>query len=103
VIDRKFGAGASARFRQLLANAEGSVTQWVQGAKSNTVKLSKFGEHRGAKANVTFLEAEAEKEILTGDYVWRFTYDLLYNDPGLRRLPQPEKMGPVLRWFFDLK
>ena len=103
VIDRKFGPGASAQFRQLLANAEGSVTKWVPGAKSNTVKLSKFGEHRGAKANVTFLEAEAEKEILTGDYVWRFTYDLLYNDPGLRRLPQPEKMGPVLRWFFNLK
>ena len=39
----------------------------------------------------------------TGDYVWRFTYDLFYLDPALRRMPQPEAMGPVLDGLFGLK
>lgn len=105
VLDYRVGPGAGARFRKLLGEAEGSVPKFVQGNKTSTVQLSKWGRHEGPGANVTFLKnnVENETEILMGDYVWRFTYDLLYNDPALRRLPQPEKIGPILRWFFNLK
>ena len=39
----------------------------------------------------------------TGDYVWRFTYDLFYMPVGMRRMPQPEAMGPALKELFHLK
>ena len=29
----------------------------------------------------------------TGDYVWRWTYDLLYEKEALRRLPSPKRLG----------
>ena len=101
VLDRAFGSGTSARFRQLLRKAEGKVYVWEQGAKSNTVKLTRFGEHSRAKANTTFLEGETE--MRTGDYVWRWTYDLLYDAKALRRLPQPEAVGPQLNTLLGLE
>jgi hypothetical protein len=39
----------------------------------------------------------------TGDYVWRFTYDLFYTDRALRRMPQPEAMGRAMNEVFGLK
>jgi hypothetical protein len=50
---------------------------------------------------VTFLPGEIS--MRTGDYVWRFTYDLFYSSESLRRLPQPEAIGPVLDRLFSLK
>ena len=100
VLDKAFGAGTSGRFRQLLGKAEGKVGVWEQAAKSNTVKLTRFGEHSRSKANITFLEGETE--MRTGDYVWRWTYDLLYDKEALRRLPQPEIVNPKLDSLFDL-
>ena len=95
VIDEALGAGASARFRKLLGEAEGDVLRFIEG-KPGT--LSRFGAHRGAKANATFLEDELK--MRTRDYVWRFIYDLLYHNPGLRRLPQPEAVWPTLKAIF---
>jgi hypothetical protein len=40
-----------------------------------------------------------ETEMTTGDYVWRWTYDLFYPTGKLAshgRLPQPELLRPVL-------
>ncbi len=38
--------------------------------------------------------------MTVGDYVWRWTYDLFYEDPAVRakwgRLPQPEVLRPTL-------
>jgi hypothetical protein len=99
VLDKAFGAGTSTRFRQLLGRAEGKVTVWEQGAKSNTVKLTRFGEHSRSGANTTFLDKETE--MSTGDYVWRWTYDLLYEQEAMRRLPQPEITNPKLDSLFD--
>jgi hypothetical protein len=72
---------------------------WEQAAKSNTAKLTKFGEHSRSGANTTFLPDETE--MSTGDYVWRWTYDLLYEKEGMMRLPQPEITNPKLDSLFD--
>ncbi|MFL5863728.1 MAG: hypothetical protein ACJ780_23645 [Solirubrobacteraceae bacterium] len=98
VLDGAFGPGASARFRILLGKAEGTVERFLPGEPG---RLSQFGEHRGPSANVTFLEDESKMK--TGDYVWRFTYDLLYNPVKLRRLPQPEAAGPILSGLLGLE
>ena len=100
VLDKAFGAGTSSRFRQLLGKAEGEVTLWTQGAKTNTVKLTRYGEHSRSGSNTTFLEDETR--MRTGDYVWRWTYDLLYQAEDLRRLPQPEAVGPQLDALLDV-
>jgi hypothetical protein len=100
VLDKAFGAGTSASFRRLLGQAEGEVTVWTQAAKTNTVKLTDFGRHSRSGANTTFLEGETR--MRTGDYVWRWTYDLLYEKEALRRLPQPEAVGPKLDALLDV-
>ena len=100
VLDKAFGAGTSASFRRLLGQAEGEVTVWTQAAKTNTVKLTEFGTHSRSGANTTFLEGETR--MRTGDYVWRWTYDLLYEKEALRRLPQPEAVGPQLDALLDV-
>jgi hypothetical protein len=41
----------------------------------------------------------------TGDYVWRFTYDLFYEGTALKtlgRLPQPEHLRPTLNNLADI-
>jgi hypothetical protein len=101
VVDSKLGRGASAKFRQLLAKAEGEIPRFVPGRQG---VLSRFGAFDGLANrayNVTFLADE--NVIKTGDYVWRFTYDVFWLDPAMRRLPQPEAIGPVLRELFWLK
>ena len=97
---KAFGAGTSANFRRLLGRAEGEVTVWTQAAKTNTVKLTEYGAHSRSGANTTFLEGETR--MRTGDYVWRWTYDLLYEKEALRRLPQPEAVGPKLDALLDV-
>jgi hypothetical protein len=101
VVDQRLGAGASARFRRLLGKADGRVERWLSQAGPGGTKLpTPFGDESIA-TNITFLEEETSMK--TGDYVWRSSYDLFYPQPSLRRLPQPESVGPVLRWMFDLK
>ena len=100
VLEKAFGAGTSANFRRLLGRAEGEVTVWTQTAKTNTVKLTEYGAHSRSGANTTFLEGETR--MRTGDYVWRWTYDLLYEKEALRRLPQPEAVGPQLDALLDV-
>ena len=95
VIDDALGASSSARFRKLLGEAEGEVTRFIEGKPGVP---SRFGAHRGGNANVTFLNDELK--MRTGDYVWRFIYDLLYNKPDLMRLPQPEAVWPTLKDIF---
>ena len=41
----------------------------------------------------------------TGDYVWRFMYDLFYTGEALAklgRLPQPERLRPLLNELADI-
>jgi hypothetical protein len=101
VIDSKLGRGTSAKFRQLLEHAEGDIQRFVPGRPGVLTKYGAYDGTKRASANVTFLKDETS--MPTGDYVWRFTYDLLYLDEGMRRLPQPEAIGPVLEQVFALK
>lgn len=101
VVDSKLGRGASAKFRQLLEHAEGEIPRFVPGKPGVLTKYGAYDGTKRASANVTFLKGETA--MPTGDYVWRFTYDLLYLDEGMRRLPQPEAIGPVLEEVFALK
>jgi hypothetical protein len=101
VVDHRLGAGASARFRRLLGKADGKVERWLsQAGPGGTPVPTLFGDESIA-TNITFLPNE--NTMATGDYVWRSTYDLFYPQASMRRLPQPESVGPVLRWLFDLK
>src|SRR6202012_2258189 len=80
VVDSQLGAGASASFRKQLAGAEGPILRYVPGKPG---VLSKFGAYDGYVTrayNATFLPDE--NVMKTGDYVWRFTYDLFYLDPS---------------------
>jgi hypothetical protein len=106
VVDHKLGAGTSARFRQLLGKAEGTIEKFVAGRPDVRTKFGVFdalnpNNPRRGLYNVTFLDGE--DAMKTGDYVWRFTYDLLYYDPALRRMPQPESLGRALNELFGLK
>jgi hypothetical protein len=99
VVDSRLGQGASAAFRGALKHAEGTIERFVQGRAG---VLTRFGAHANSPAaNITFLEGE--NSMRTGDYVWRFTNDLLYLDEGSRRLPQPEVVGKLLDEMFELK
>ncbi|HSC03713.1 MAG TPA: hypothetical protein VLC49_10345, partial [Solirubrobacteraceae bacterium] len=86
VVDSKLGRGASAEFRQLLKDAEGTIERYVEGQPGVVTRFGAFANTLGA--NVTFLPDEVSMK--TGDYVWRFTYDLFYGAESLRRMPQPE-------------
>jgi hypothetical protein len=86
VVDKALGSGASKHFRQLLGKARGMI--W----KGSPLT---FTDH--------ILLLAAEDVLTTGDYVWRFTYDLLYPLPGLWRLPQPEAAGPILKALFGMR
>jgi hypothetical protein len=110
VVDKVLGAGGSAKFRsQLLANAEGKITRYVKRGRGDTLTNSPFTQLPGGQPlpNVTFMDVKnkgkvvfSETEMKTGDYVWRFTYDLFYEgDEALKqygRLPQPERLRPAL-------
>ena len=101
VVDQKLGAGASARFRQLLGKAEGTIERYVPGRPGIRTRFGAYDAFDDASRNVTFLQDE--NAMKTGDYVWRFTYDLFYMPVGMRRMPQPEAMGPALKELFHLK
>jgi hypothetical protein len=105
VVDHKLGAGASARFRQLLGKAEGTIERFVPGKANVPTKFGAFDGTKELKYNVTWFDQEntIETSMKTGDYVWRFTYDLFYANPALRRMPQPEAMGRALNELFGLK
>jgi hypothetical protein len=85
VVDRAFQEAnismRSPKFRALLREAEGVVTR---------------AEYGTADA-MTFLDPPlvkvAETEMATGDYVWRFTYDLILRG----HMPQPENMWPLIK------
>jgi hypothetical protein len=110
VVDRALGGpGKSAEFRsQLLANAEGTIERYVQRRPGDTlqpshwtllpdgqpVKNSVFMDIKDAGGGVI-----QETQMTTGDYVWRWTYDLFYDGEALAafgRLPQPERLRPAL-------
>lgn len=99
VVDSKLGVGESAKFRDLLGKAEGTIERFLPGRPNVRSKFGAFANNK--KANITFLPDE--NSIRTGDYVWRFTYDLLYLRRSLRRMPQPEAIGPVLNELFELR
>jgi hypothetical protein len=99
VVDSKLGRGASAKFRQLLKDAEGTIERYVPGQQGVVTRFGAFANT--PNANFTFLPDELSMK--TGDYVWRFTYDLFYSAESLRRMPQPEAIGPVLDKLFQLK
>jgi hypothetical protein len=99
VVDSKLGRGASANFRRLLKDAEGTIERYLPGQPGVVTRFGAFANTRNA--NVTFLPDELS--VKTGDYVWRFTYDLFYGAESLRRMPQPEAIGPVLDTLFSLK
>jgi hypothetical protein len=101
VVDSKLGAGASASFRTLLKDAEGTIWRYAPGRPGVVSKFGAYDGYTNRAYNATFLPDE--NVMKTGDYVWRFTYDLFYLDPALRRMPQPEAMGPVLDGLFGLK
>ena len=101
VVDQKLGPGATARFRKLLGQAEGTIERYVPGRQSVKTKFGAFDGAVDSRYNVTFLPGE--NTMKTGDYVWRFTYDLFYVDPALRRMPRPEAMGKAMKEPFGLK
>jgi hypothetical protein len=103
---------ASAEFRELLGKAEGRVERYAR--KGDTQVPSRFTQLPDGTPllNTVFVDyknqagvLEPELEMQTGDYVWRFTYDLFYQGDALRdvgRLPQPEHFRPTLRDLADV-
>jgi hypothetical protein len=65
VVDSKLGRGASAKFRQLLKDAEGTIERYAEGQPGVVTRFGAFANTRGA--NVTFLPDEVS--LKTGDYV----------------------------------
>ena len=105
VVDKALGTGGSVEFRALLGRAEGKVPRYV----GKTRTSSTFTQLPDGKplANETFMTYKApdgrvveELEMATGDYVWRFTYDLFYRNAEafeqFARLSQPERLRPAL-------
>jgi hypothetical protein len=95
------GPHKSAEFRQLLGKAEG------------TVDATQFAQlpDRTPLPNTVFVQGEVR--MPTGDYVWRFMYDLFYpynpQDPAdverLKKtsyLPQPELLRLLLKELADI-
>ncbi len=100
------GPRTSAEFRQLLGRAEGTVNRYVW--KGDKLVPSRFAE----VPNTVFVDTknkaggvETEFDVKTGDYVWRFMYDLFYTGEALQRLgrlPQPERLRPLLNELADI-
>lgn len=103
------GPHKSAEFRQLLGEAEGIVERYER--KGAKLVDSQFAQ----VPNTVFLD-DVDNPVLrwhevkmrTGDYVWRFTYDLLYKAEGddalkrISRLPQPELLRLLLNELADV-
>lgn len=112
VVDRALGGlGESVRFRsQLLAKAEGKVKRYLPSKAgercaplpSRSSPAARRAEHhlrrRYDPVDTTKLVYH-ESEMTTGDYVWRFTYDLFMRSRCSRdfaQLPQAERLRPAL-------
>ena len=103
------GPRASAEFRQLLRKAVGTIERFVwegdqlMGSRYEQVPNQTFSGKAG--------ESGMEWNMRTGDYVWRFTYDLFYMfDRGkadelksLSRLSQPELLRLLLNELADFR
>ena len=99
VVDRALGAaGESVKFRaDLLKNAKGTVAKAEMRGGKLVPSRWVTGDDGTKFENDLFLGDESK--MTTGDYVWRWTYDLFY-DPkkvlAIGRLPQPELVRPIL-------
>jgi hypothetical protein len=105
VVDKALGAGGSVEFRALLGRAEGTVERYV-GKTRTPSTFTQLPDGRPLP-NETFMTYAGpnntvipELQMATGDYVWRFTYDLFYENQAMfqkyARLPQPERLRPAL-------
>jgi hypothetical protein len=87
VVDRALSrAGESMRspqFRGLFAGTEGTVTR----AEFETSEATTF-----LNADLPAIPVD-ETEMPVGEYVWRFTYDLILDG----HMPQPENIWPILK------
>jgi hypothetical protein len=110
------GPHASAEYRQQLRELVGMVERYERkGAKLLDSQFTKLPDNRTDLPNITFTSHKNEARVTVyevrmqvGDYVWRFTYDLLYwfdtergETPEVLktrgRLPQPE----LVRWLLN--
>ncbi len=107
------GPRASAEFRQLLRKAEGTVDRYVwQGEKLVPSRFAQLPGNNKPLPNTVFVDkttggvVETEYSMQTGDYVWRFMYDLFYKGgeelKTYGRLPQPEVLRPLLNKLKDI-
>jgi hypothetical protein len=109
VVDRALGGpGKSAEFRELLGQARGKIeryantateapSRWILDDEGNELKNSLFVDTQDQLGNIT----SKETTMTTGDYVWRWTYDLFYRQfKAYGRLPQPEVLRPTLNELF---
>lgn len=110
VVDRALGGpGKSAEFRsELLAKATGTIeryekgggkmpSRWLLDDDGNLLNNSLFVDTKNTSGQVI----SEETKMTTGDYVWRWTYDLFYrNFNAYGRLPQPEVIRPTLNELF---
>jgi len=114
VVHKALGSPqASAKFRQLLGKAEGTVERYIKkGDKLVPSKFVQLPDDKTPLPNTVFVDETNEagqviEEVTmqTGDYVWRFTYDLFYEGTALKtlgRLPQPEHLRPTLNNLADI-
>jgi hypothetical protein len=107
------GPRKSAEFRQLLGKAEGTVDRYEwQGDRLVPSRFAQLPGNKEPLPNTVFVDTpkpggvvETEFSMQTGDYVWRFTYDLFYTGEALKklgRLPQPEFLRPLLNELADV-
>ena len=96
------GPGASAEFRQLLKKAVGTIERYVW--EGDKLVRSRYEQVPNQTFSGEAGESGMEWNMRTGDYVWRFTYDLFYmfdRDKAnelktLSRLSQPELLRLLL-------
>jgi hypothetical protein len=102
------GSHESAEFRELLGKAEGTVERYMW--RGGQQVPSKFAEVPNTifvdEVNQAGAVTRREEKMQTGDYVWRFMYDLLYQgDVAFKaygRIPQPEFLRPLLNDLADV-
>ena len=103
------GPRASAEFRQLLRKAVGTIERYVW--EGDQLVRSRYEQVPNQTFSGKAGESGMEWNMRTGDYVWRFTYDLFYMfDPGkadelksLSRLSQPELLRLLLNELADFR
>jgi hypothetical protein len=117
VVDRALGGpGKSAEFRVLLGKAEGMVERYERkGGKLVPSRFTRLHD-KTPLPNTVFIDVKnkagdlvkTEFNMQTGDYVWRFTYDLFYKVKkrnelkAIGRLPHPEWLRSLLNELADV-